>query len=332
MGTRLTVMIFLMATAMPAALTCVTHAATADPGYSTYPARPIRVVVPISAGSASDLLARMIGPKLFDAWGQVVVVDNRTGAGGTLGVGIVAKAPADGHTILLTASSLAASASLYRNLPYDVVRDFAAVTQVASGPLVLVVAPGLGVKSVRQLVTRAQQQPGKLNYGSAGIGSGTHFAGELFRHAAGINVAHIPYKGVPEAIADTLSGRIQYYLPPVLSSLPLIRDGKLIALGVTTKDRATTLPDVPTIAEAGLAGFVYDSWFGIVAPARTPRSVINKLGGEVTRILAAPDVRGRMAAVGVLPRSSSPEEFGKLIRDEIETRSRVFKDAGTKVE
>lgn len=297
-----------------------------------YPAKPIRIVVPFTPGSASDILARMIGPKLLESWGQQVVVDNRPSAGGTGAGGIVAGATPDGHTLMLTSSAFAGSAALYPKLPYDSVRDFSGVTQVASTPLVLVVAPALEVKSVKALIALALQKPGQLNFGSSGIGSGTHYAGELFKLAANINVVHVPYRGTPEALTDTISGRVQYYLSPTLPALPLIKSGRLLALAVTATQRAPLLPDVPTVAEAALAGFEYDGWFGILAPGKTPRKTINLISREAGRILELPDIRERIASQGATAKSSTPESLDQLVRDEIKTRSKVFKASGAKPE
>ena len=316
---RLTVLL-LMAALAPVALA------------QNYPNKPIRIVVPFTPGSASDLLARLIGPKLLEVWGQQVVVDNRPSAGGTVAGGIVAAATPDGHTLMLSSSAFAGSAALYSKLPYDTVRDFSGVTQVASTALIVVVAPSLGVKSLKELIALAQQKPGQINYGSSGIGSGTHYGGELFKLAAKINVVHVPYRGTPEAITDTMTGRVQYYLMPAVPAMPLIRDGRLLALGVTTQQRIPMLPDVPTIDEAALPGFEYDGWFGVLAPSRTPRAIVDLISREVGRIVELPETRERIASQGAKARSSTPEQFDKLIRSEIETRGRVFKAAGAKAD
>lgn len=306
--------------------------AAAGAAAQSYPTKPIRIVVPFTAGSATDILARLIGPKLLESWGQQVVVDNRPSAGGTVAGVIVATATPDGHTLMLTSSGFAGSAALYAKLPYDTLKDFAGVTQIASTPLLLVVGPGLGVKNVKELIALAQQKPGQINFGSSGIGSGTHYAGEFFKLSAGIDVVHIPYKGTPEAISDTMAGRIQFFLSPVLPSMTLVKSGRLMALAVTTKDRLAMLPDVPTIAEAALPGFEYDGWYGLVAPARTPRTIVNALSREVGRILLLPDVKERIASQGATPRPTTPEEFDRLVRDDIVTRGKVFKASGAKAE
>ena len=297
-----------------------------------YPSRPIRVIVPFTAGSASDMLARMVGPKLTDAWGQQVVIDNRPSAGGTVAGGIVASAAADGQTLMFTSSGFAGAAALYEKLPYDPLRDFTGVTLLAVTPLVLVVSSSLGVKTVKELIALAQQKPGQINFGSSGIGSGTHFGGELFKLSAKINVTHIPYRGTPEALTDTMSGRIQFFVSPVLPAMPLIRSGRVVALGVTSPQRLPMLQDVPTIAEAAIPGFEYEGWYGVFAPARTPRAVVNKLSQEIARALAMPDVQDRILREGAAPKSMTPEQFDRMVREEIIMRGKIFKAAGAKAE
>jgi len=308
-------------------------AALAAPALAqNYPTKPIRMLIPFTAGSASDILARLIGPKLLDAWGQQVVIDNRPSAGGMVAGGIVATATPDGHTLMLTSSAFAGSAALFPKMPYDSAKDFSGVSLVASNPLVLVVPPGLGVKSVNELLALARGKPGQINFASSGIGSGTHYGSELFRLAAKIDVVHVPYRGTPEALNDTLSGRIQYYLAPILPSLPLIREGRLLPLAVTTLQRAPLLPDVPTLAEGALPGFEYDGWFGVIAPSKTPRAIIVKLAHEIARIVDLAEIRERIASLGGRARSSTPEEFDRLIHAEIETRAKIFRAAGTKAD
>ncbi|MCC7485941.1 MAG: tripartite tricarboxylate transporter substrate binding protein [Burkholderiales bacterium] len=294
-----------------------------------YPNRPIRIVVPFTAGSASDFLARQIGPKLNEAWGQQVVVDNRPGAGSTLGAAIVASATPDGHTLLLNSSALAGAASIYPKLPYDTIKDLSGVSLVASNPLVLVVHPSIKARSVKELIALARSQPGKLTYASSGIGSGTHYGNELFRYMAKIETVHVPFRGTPESITDTVAGRTNYAMPPILAVLPMVKEARLIPLAVTTRARAPLLPDLPTVEEAGLPGYEYDGWFGVLAPSKTPRTVIGKLNKEIASIVEMPDIQKRIAAQGGRARSSTPEEFDRIVRTEIETRTKVFKAAGT---
>jgi tripartite-type tricarboxylate transporter receptor subunit TctC len=297
---------------------------------AAYPTKPIRVIVPFTPGSATDLLGRMYAAKFTEAWGQQIVVDNRSGAGSTIGSALVAAATPDGHTLLLNSSAFAGSAAIYPKLPYDPIKDFKAISLIAGNPLVLVVAPSLGVKSVKELVALAKSQPGKLTFASSGIGSGTHYGGELFAQTAKISVVHVPYKGTPETITDTASGRIHYAVPPILASLPLVREGRLLALGVTSPERSSLLPDVPSIAEAGVPGYKYEGWFGFLAPAKTPQHVVDKIGREIHRIAQMGDIKDKIAAMGGRSWYSTPEELNALIRTEIETRGRVFKQAGVK--
>lgn len=298
----------------------------------SYPTKPIRMVIPFTAGSNSDMLARLIGPKLLESWGQQVVVDNRPGAGGSIAGGIVVSSTPDGHTLMLSSSAFATSAALGLKLPYDPLKDFAGVTQVASTANVLVVAPSLGVKSAKELIALAQQKPGQINFASSGVGSGTHYTGELFKLAAKIDVVHVPFKGTPEALTDTMAGRVQYYISPIMPALPMIRSGRLLALGVTTTQRAPLLPDVPSLGEAALPGFQYDGWFGLWAPSMAPRKTIGRVAREVARILELPDVKDRIVSQGATPRSSTPQELDRLVRAEVETRSKVLKAAGAKAD
>jgi len=298
----------------------------------TYPSRPIRIVIPFTPGSASDILTRLIGPKLSETWGQQVVADNRPSAGGTVAGEIVARATPDGHTLMLTSSAFAGSAALYDKLPFDAVKDFSGVSQVAETALVLVVAPSLGVKSTKELLALARAKPGYLTFASSGIGSGTHYGSELFKMAAGINVVHVPFRGTPEGITDTVAGRVHFYLTPLLPVMPLIKGGRLLPLGVTTAARQPLMPDVPTLSESALPGFQYDGWFGVFTQSKTPRKTIVQLSREIARILALPEIRDRIASQGAMAKSSTPEQFDKLVHGEIVTRKKVFKAAGVKPE
>ena len=298
-----------------------------------YPTKAIRMVVPFTPGSATDIIARIIGPRLVERWGQPVVMDNRPSAGGIVAFKIVADAPGDGYTLTTTGSNYAGSAALYAGkLPYDPVKDFSGVAQIASTPLVLVVAPSLGAKSVKELIALAQQKQGQLNFGSTGLGSGPHYGAALFNLTANINAVHVPYRGSPESLTDLMAGRVHYILSPVLAATPLIKGGRVLALGVTTTQRAPALPDVPTIAEGGLAGFEYQGWYGILAPSKTPRRIVNQLASEIRHILDMPDTKERIASQGAVAKWSTPEEFDKLVHEEIKTRMKVWKAAGVKPE
>lgn len=299
-------------------------AAPAAMAQQDYPTKPIRMIVPFTAGSGSDTVARVIAPKLFEVLGQRAVVDNRPGAGSTIGTALVGAATPDGHTLLLTSSGFAGSASLFAKLPYDPVRDFAPITPIMSTALLLVVAPSMGVKSMKELIALAKQKPGQLTFASTGVGSGTHYGAELLKRAAGFEATHVPYKGVPEAINDTMTGRVNFYLPPILAAVPLVRDRRLVALAVTGQHRVSTLPEVPTAAEAGLPGFAYVGWWGMLAPSKTPRMVIARLSKELAHILEFPDIKEKFEALGGAPYWTTPAEFDRIIRSEIDTRARVF--------
>jgi tripartite-type tricarboxylate transporter receptor subunit TctC len=297
-----------------------------------YPTKPVRMIVAFTAGSETDYLARIVGQKLSELWGQQVVVENRPGAGGVLASGMVAAAPGDGYTLFMNSMAHAIAPAVHAKLPYDPLRDFAGVSQVAGVPNVLVVTPGAGVTTVSELVALARQRPGQLSFGSAGVGSGMHINGEQFRLAADIQVIHVPYKGGPEALTDLLGGRISYVFSPIGLALPLIKDGKLVALGVTPAARSAALPEVPTVAETGLAGFEFDTWYGIFAPAATPRRIVAQVSYEVSRVLNFPDVAERFAARGAVPKPSTPEEFDSFVRAEVAKLARVISAAGVKAE
>ena len=309
-------------------------AVAAVPGVAAqnYPTKPVRMIVPFTPGSATDLLARRVAPKMSDNWNQQVVVDNRGGGGGTLGASIVAKATPDGYTLLVHSIAYAMNAALYSKLPYDPLKDFAPVSQILISTSLLVVAPTLGVKSVKELIALAKQKPGQLTFGTSGVGSGTHLNGEQFRFAAGIDVVHVPYKGVPEPLIDTIAGRIDYFLPPLVPALPFIRDGRLLALAVSTAQRTSVLPDVPTIAEAALPGYEFQAWFGVFAPAGTPRPVVDQISREIARIVDLSDIKKQFLNQGEQGKPSTPEDFTRFIRAEIEKYSKVVKLAGIRVE
>lgn len=308
------------------------HPALASAQELAYPTRPIRMIVPWSAGSQTDLLARMIQPRLAEVLKQTIVTDNRAGAGGTVGAALVAAAPADGHTFMVQAAAHAVSPALYAKLPYDTVKDFAGISRVGSVPNVLVVAPSVGVRTIKELIALAKQKPGQINFTSAGIGGGTHINGEQFKTAAAINVVHVPNRGTPEALVDVAAGRIHYFFAPLGSALPFLKDGRLLGLAVSTIDRSPILPEVPTVAEsAGLPGFDFDLWYAMFAPAKTPRAIVQRLSVEVRRIIDLPEIKQRMAAQGVAARSSTPEELDGFLRSEVERLGKVVRDSGAKV-
>lgn len=298
----------------------------------SFPTKPIRMIIGFTAGSELDVIGRMVAHELSEKWGQRVVVDNRPGAGGTLAGAIAAAAVADGYTLYFNSVSHAASTALYPKLSYDPVRDFAGVSQATSAPNVLTVGPGMAAKSTKELIALVKQKPGQINFGSAGLGSGTHIAGEMFRLGAALNVSHIPYKGVPEVLADTMTGRIHYSFAPIGNTLALIKDKRLVPLAVTMLTRSPSLPDVPTIAETAIKGFDWDQWYGLFAPVKTPRPIVNQMSKEMARVLALPEVKERLAVRGSVPRPSTPAEFDKFVRAEADKITKVIKEGGIKLE
>ena len=298
----------------------------------TYPSKPLRIVVGFTAGGVADIAARIVATKLAENWKQQVIVDNRPGAGSAIGTGIVANAEPNGYTMLSVSAAHAIIPAVYSKLPFDSARDFAGVAVTATGPLLLIASSKVGVKSVKELIALAKSRPGQLNYASAGVGSATHFAMEVFKYQAGIDIVHVPYKGIPEATTDTLTGRVQLFISPLINAMPRVKDGKVVALGVTTLFRSALLPDVPTIAEAGLPGYRAESWQGLLVPAKTPRPIVAKLHAEITRILQEPEARQRIAALGLVSPPTTPEEFDKFIRGEIATYQKIARAGNIKAE
>ncbi|MBI2224756.1 MAG: tripartite tricarboxylate transporter substrate binding protein [Betaproteobacteria bacterium] len=298
----------------------------------TYPAKSIRIVVPFAPGGGADIIARILGQKMTDSWGQQVVVDNRAGASGNIGAEIVAKAAPDGHTLLMASSALAINPSVYRSVPYDPIKDFAPITQPALLPNILVVHSSVPVKTVRDLIALAKSRPGQLAYASAGAGTGTHLAAEMFKLQAGVDMVHVPYKGGGAVISDLLGGQVALTFATLPSVMPYVKAGRLRALAMTTTKRWPGLPTVPTIAESGFPGFEISTWIGLLAPAGTPKDVVGKLHGEVTRILKLPDVRERFDSLGMEPVGDSPEQFARYIRSELAKYAKVVRQSGARVE
>jgi tripartite-type tricarboxylate transporter receptor subunit TctC len=293
-----------------------------------YPNRPIRFVVPFAPGGSTDTLARTLGQKLTDALRQQVVVDNRSGANGNIGMEIVAHAAPDGYTIVLGyIANLGIGPSLYAKLPFDPVRDYAPITQIASSPNILAVHPSLPVKSFRELIAYAKTNPKKLNFASSGVGSIGHLTGELLNRSAGVYMVHVPYKGSGQAVIDLLGGQVQMMFSGMSSVMPHIKGGKLRALAVTGAQRSPAVPDVPTIAESGFPGFEATAWYGVLATARTPKPVVDRLHAEIVRALALPEVKERLNNVGFELVGGTPDEFAAFIKSEIAKWSRVVRDA-----
>jgi len=306
-------------------------AAGAAGAQDKFPRKPIRMLVPFSAGSQTDILARWVGEKMNEHWGQQVVVDNRPSAGGTIASEYVLSANPDGHTLMMVSTGHAGNATLYSKLSYDTVKDFAGISQVASVPNILVVAPALGAKSVKELIALAKSKAGGFNFSSAGIGSGTQINGEMFKLAAGITATHIAYKGAPEALNNVIGGSVQFCFSPVLVAAGQIRAGRVLALAVSTAARSPMFPDVPTVAEAGIPGFDYDQWYGLLVAAKTPRPVVNLINKEVVRILNLPDIKERMLSQGATPKPITPAEFDAFIRSEVKKFAKVIIAAGAKI-
>ena len=297
-------------------------------GAQNWPTRPVTVVSPFTAGNASDLIGRITLDQVSRQVGQPFVVENRPGAGGTVGVNQVAKADPDGYTILMHSSSFSAALVLHKSLPYDTLKDFTPVIPIGIQPIVLIVAPSKGFKTVADLVAAAKANPGAMNFASAGIGSTSHMGAERFRHAAGFQAQHIPFRGPAEAFAEVMSGRIDFYFLPLAPALPLVKQGKVIALAVGAEKRAADLPDVPTMAEAGLPDAAYHFWGAIFAPARTPRDIVNKLHDETAKALDVPEVRERLAKTATEPMPMSTEQFTKYFQDDVAATIKLAKDVG----
>jgi len=299
-----------------------------------YPSKPIRIVVPFPAGGTTDILARAVAAKLTETTGQPAVVDNRPGAGGNIGAELVAKSAPDGYTFLMgTVGTHAINPSLYAKMPYDHVKDFAPVILVAGVPNVLVVNPALPVNSVQELIAYIKANPGKVNFASSGSGTSIHLSGELFKTMTGLQLTHVPYKGSAPALQDLVGGQVQIMFDNLPSSLALIKGGKLKALAVTSLERSSALPDVPTMAESGLPGFEASSWFGLLAPAGTPHDAIAKINGEVAKWLATPEAKEKLASQGAIAASGlTPEDFQKHIASETTKWAKVVKESGAKVD
>ena len=290
----------------------------------------IRLIVPFTAGSGTDIIARLLAEKLGPALGTSVVVDNRAGAGGTLGAALVARAAADGYTLLVHSAGHLANPAIYPNLSYDTIKDFSGITPLASLPNVLVTAPG-HFKDVHDLVEQAKSKPGQLNYGSAGNGSATHMNAEVFRVAAGIQAQHVPFKGTPEALTETMTGRIDWFFAPMVSALSQIQGGKLSALAVGTARRSEVLPQVPTTVEAGVPGSEYQFWVGLFAPAKTPPKIIERLHDEAAKIMTSADIKERLDKLGAEAFVMAPAAFDKFIVDETAKSQQIIRAAGIKL-
>jgi tripartite-type tricarboxylate transporter receptor subunit TctC len=299
----------------------------------TYPSKPVRIIVQYGPGSTIDIMARLIAPKLTEALGQPVIVENRAGAGGAIGMDMAAKAAPDGHTLTIGATGPSVTNPLlYPKTPFDPMRDFAYISLIATGPAVIAVHPSIPAKTVKELVALAKARPGALNYGTAGVGTSPHLAAELFMLVTGTRIEHVPYKGNAEAITDLLGGQISIVFTGVPPVVPLMQAGKVKLLATTGNKRIATIPDLPTIAEAGYPGAAMGIWYGLIAPAATPKDIIARLHKEITRIQTLPDMRERFIQLGTEPTTNTPEQFTALVRSELDKWGKVIKAANIKVE
>lgn len=298
-----------------------------------FPSRPVRIVVPFTPGGSNDIIARALGQKLTNLWGQSVVIDNRGGAGGTIGSDLAAKSQPDGYTLLMGATStIAANVNLYPKLPFDPVRDLAPISQIATGAFVLAINSSVPATSVKELIALARAKPGQLNFGSSGNGTSVHLAAELFRYMAKIDIVHVPYKGLGPALIDLLAGQIAIQFTDMAPIGQHVKSGKLRALGQTSLKRTAPLPDLPTLDEAGVPGYSAESWYGLLAPSATPKPIIARLNADVINVLRTPDLKERLFGLGIEPVGNSPEQFAQYIRQEIAKWGEIVKVSGTKLD
>jgi tripartite-type tricarboxylate transporter receptor subunit TctC len=319
--------------ALLAAAACAVHAQTkGSDAAADYPAKPIHIVVGFTPGGGPDITARYIAQKLGETWKQQVIVDNRPGAGGTVAAGLVARATPDGYTLLSVSSAHAVAPAIYSKLSYDPFKDLSGITETASSSYVLVAAPALGIRTVGDLIAAAKAKPGQLNFSSAGVGSGTHFAAEMFKAMAAIDVVHVPFKGIPESLTETMTGRVQFFMAPIANGVNLVRDGKLAGLAVSSAKRDPLLPQVPTVAEAGVPGYESILWFGLLTSSGVPKAIVVKLNREIVRILNDAEVLQRWTPIGLEPRPTTPEAFDQLIRDDVAVFTRIARAANIRAD
>jgi tripartite-type tricarboxylate transporter receptor subunit TctC len=319
-----------------ASLTCIACVTSLAPlaasAQGAYPNKPIRVIVPFAAGSTTDIIARAIADKMGVSMGQTLVIENKGGASGTIGQQLVATAVPDGYTIMVHSSSHTVSPSTFAKLPFDTIADFAGVTPISTTPNVLVISPGKNIKTLQELLAAAKAKPGSMNFASAGQGSATHLNAEKFKLAGKIDATNIPFKGSAEAVTEVMAGRVDYYFSPIAPVIGQIKNGQLVALAVGSPKRASALPNVPTTAEAGVPGSEFNFWIGMMAPAKTPRDIVNRLNDEVVKALATPEVKERFAALGADAWTLKPEQFDAYIKDEIKTNAGLVKAAGLEIQ
>jgi tripartite-type tricarboxylate transporter receptor subunit TctC len=303
----------------------LTFLSITNPAAQQFPTRPVRMVVPLTAASGADIAGRIVGRQLTDAWKQTVLVDNRPGAGGQIGTQIVVRAAPDGYTLLVQSSSHAVNPAIYKNLPYDSLKDLADVASLGSAPYAMVTAPSGPYRPLKSLIDAARAKPDEIPYASAGVGTSTHLTGEYFAQASGVKMLHIPFKGSAEALADVSAGRVAFYMAPINTAIGLIKENRLAVLGVATSKRISMLPNVPTIAEQGLPGFEMDVWFGVWAPAATPRPVLQKLASDIRAAMDTPEVREQYAKLGIEPSTLSLDAFARFVRTEMKKYEKVVR-------
>jgi tripartite-type tricarboxylate transporter receptor subunit TctC len=327
--------------AVASAIAALQLATTADPAWaqagegafpSKYPAKPVRMIVPLAPGGGSDIVGRIVAQAMTQHWNQSVVVDNRPGAGSTIGTAIAARATPDGYSLLVTSSSLVIGPALYPNLWYDVIKDFDEISMLASQPSIIAIHPAVRAKSLKELLALMQAEPGRLGFGSAGQGTASHLANEQFLMAAGAKATHVPYRSAGLAATALLGGEIQFMVTNMATAVPLVKSGKLRGLAVTSGRRAPSVADLPTAAEAGLQGYEYTTWYGMLAPAGTPARILSKVNADVVNLLQSPQVAERFAAQGLEPQPGTPQEFASYVKSELDKWSSVVRTAGLKVQ
>jgi len=323
---------FWMPVAFLSALLFHWHPAKAQNNASTYPQKPIKILVGFSPGGVPDIVARVLAPKFTEDWKQPVIVENKLGAGSNIAAQAAATSAPDGYTLLSISSAHAISPAIYNKLPYDATKDFSGITLTATGPALVIVSPELNVSNMREFIALAKSKPGQLNYSSAGVGSGSQFAAELLKAQAGIDLVHIPFKGIPEALTDTMAGRTHLFISPYASAINLVREGKAKAIAVTSTSRVADLPNLPTVAESGVQAYKWIFWYGLVAPANTPRDIVQKIQAEVVTALKQPQVTQRFGSLGIEAVTSSPESFDQLIKDEVQLFKKLAADSGIKAD
>jgi len=290
-----------------------------------YPSKQVKIVIGFSPGGGPDITARLLGQKFSEKWGQSFVVENKPGAGANIASQLVASSKPDGYTLLSVSNAFAISPAIYSKLPFDPMKDFDAITTTATGPALLIVSPNLKINTVAELITLAKKQPGKLTFSSAGVGSGSHFGAELLKANASLELLHIPTKGIPEALTEVISGRVDFFISPYASAVAMVRDGRAKAIGITSLKRFKEFPDLPTLSESGAPGYKFEFWYGLLAPANTPKEILAQIASEVKRVNELVDVKERYQSLGMEPVSSTPEQFDTLIENEIKDLTRVAK-------